>query len=279
MKTKIRTAGIGVVAVKGLFGVLACGLLLVVVPSAMWGQESEPGSESQRVDAEQRQQVREEVARRRAARQAGIAGPVPTQVTNPGPLAAESAAKRYDLEFPGGTPAQLVAAIRKASEGPCNLIIAPDVAELAIPPLSLGSTTTPRLLRSLAQILSSSNRATLFCEDRAYQDEAAVWVMVQDQNNRPSTSLRCQARNIDFLLIGYSVDEITNALSTAWKLQGNELPRFVYDKATTLLLVSGTDRQLGLMDEVLTQMNDSAKRRAREKASLVPESVKSGSLR
>lgn len=244
---------------------MLCGLLPAVSPVRGQEADSQPvPSQEKRVpagnqtDAERLQKVREEAARRRAARRAEAE--------------QASGVSRYDLEFPGGTPAQLVAAIRKASEGPCNLVIASNVAELSLPPLSLNSTTTTELLIALAQMFSQTGMVTL-SPGGSNVNETTVWILYR--NSRVS----CRVTNIEFLLAAYTVDEITNALTTAWKLQGREQPKYVYDKASGLLMVTGDDRQLELMNEVLVQMNEGVKKRARDKSASVPPAMKSASTK
>jgi hypothetical protein len=257
MKTKSCVTRPVIAVARGLSGVMVCGLLSMIVLPPAWGQEPKPG-DVKSVDVERMRRISKEVEQRRAA------------------VAAAYPEKRYDLEFPGGTPTQLVAAIRKASEGPCNLVIATDAAKLPLPPLSLDSTTTPEVLMALAQTLNNAGTAHLSVQVHGSTvKETTVWTLNRSNRNESPPLLSCQVTNIEFLLAAYTVDEITNALATAWKLQGGEPPKYSYDKATGLLMVAGDGRQLELVNNVLQQMNEGAKKRMRDKSASASTSAPS----
>ncbi len=56
---------------------------------------------------------------------------------------------RFNLDFAGGTPQQLVDAISKASGRPLNAIIAPEKANLTIPPLKMSDVDVVDLFQAL----------------------------------------------------------------------------------------------------------------------------------
>src|SRR5215469_2197083 len=55
----------------------------------------------------------------------------------------------FDLDFPGGTPADLVAAIEKATGKPLNAIISTEDADTQLPPLKMSKVVTPKLFGAL----------------------------------------------------------------------------------------------------------------------------------
>src|SRR5947208_7400417 len=65
--------------------------------------------------------------------------------------AGESESKRikFNLDFPGGTPAELVAAIQKASRRPLNAVIPVELANTQLPPLKMEGIDVPHLFSAL----------------------------------------------------------------------------------------------------------------------------------
>ena len=56
---------------------------------------------------------------------------------------------KFNLDFPGGTPKELVAAIEKAMGKPLNAIIPPEDADLQMPPLKMNDVVVPQLFAAL----------------------------------------------------------------------------------------------------------------------------------
>src|SRR5438876_8556041 len=56
---------------------------------------------------------------------------------------------KFDLDFAGGTPRQLVEAIEKASGRPLNAVILDDDAHFQLPPLKMRSVAVPELFAAL----------------------------------------------------------------------------------------------------------------------------------
>src|SRR6266536_6596664 len=79
----------------------------------------------------------------------------------PGPPARpsdpEASATRFDLDFPGGTPAQLVAAIEKASSIRVNVVIPTEHAAVQLPSLKMKSVTVQQLFMALEAGSQQSN--------------------------------------------------------------------------------------------------------------------------
>src|SRR5690242_14669816 len=55
---------------------------------------------------------------------------------------------RFDLDFPGGTPKELVAAIQKSMSKPLNVIIPDPFADTKIPALKMKNVDVPQLFRA-----------------------------------------------------------------------------------------------------------------------------------
>src|SRR5258708_6890202 len=67
---------------------------------------------------------------------------------------------RFDLDFPGGTPRQLVAAIQKAMGHPLNAIVPDEFADVKLPALKMDHVNVAQLFEALAVV--SQKRETVF---------------------------------------------------------------------------------------------------------------------
>jgi len=77
---------------------------------------------------------------------------------------------RFSLDFPGGTPAALVAAIQRATEKPLNAIVPDDYAEMHIPALKMSNVNVQTLFSALEQ----ASRKTQAYETGSYYGGGAV---------------------------------------------------------------------------------------------------------
>ncbi|HVM47093.1 MAG TPA: hypothetical protein VMU04_03650 [Candidatus Acidoferrum sp.] len=62
---------------------------------------------------------------------------------------AEAPLTRFNLDFPGGTPKDLVAAIEKAMGRPLNAIIPEEIASTRLPALKMSGVTVAQLFQAL----------------------------------------------------------------------------------------------------------------------------------
>ncbi|MHB8523085.1 MAG: hypothetical protein ACYDH9_20330 [Limisphaerales bacterium] len=92
-----------------------------------------------------------------------VSGQNPPQITAPYGLpirppqsAAEASFTKFNLDFPGGTPGELVKAIEKASGKPLNVIIALNSADAQLPPLKMTGVTVPKLFEALTAATMST---------------------------------------------------------------------------------------------------------------------------
>ncbi len=58
---------------------------------------------------------------------------------------------RFSLDFPGGTPKQLAAAIEKAGGKPLNVIVPDEYADTKLPPIKVTGVTVPQLFQTLSE--------------------------------------------------------------------------------------------------------------------------------
>lgn len=192
---------------------------------------------------------------------------------------------RFDLDFRGGTPKQMVQAIEKATGKPLNAIIPDEDADLQLPPLSVKNVTVPRLFHALE--LSSEKTETLVTgtysgayggtgTSSTYQNmrtrygfktdgdptENSIWYFYYDKLPKPPQSAEkssppaCKFYQLSgYLEAGYKVEDITTAIETGWKMLGEtNPPKISYHKDTRLLIAVGDESKLGLIQDVLNHL-------------------------
>ncbi len=185
--------------------------------------------------------------------------------------------QRFDLNFPGGTPHELVAGIEHITGKPLNAIIPAEDRDVQLPPVKLTSVTVPDLFRAL----NLTSRTHKLVQDRwvesAYEfqstgeGENAVWCF-QSRTSSPTPNV-CRFFQTAGLLDNFTIDDITTAIQTGWDLLGiNPKPRLKFHAETKLLIAVGPFDQLKLIDNVLEQLSmappkaeTAAERKAREK--------------
>src|SRR5215467_9004399 len=70
---------------------------------------------------------------------------------SPAPPQKAVGATRFDLDFPGGTPGDLVAAIQKAMGKPLNVIIPDEHVKVKLPALKMKNVNVAELFYALEQ--------------------------------------------------------------------------------------------------------------------------------
>lgn len=190
----------------------------------------------------------------------------PAQSQNPPALVPTGQPKpaltEFDLDFPGGTPAQLVAAIEKALSRPLNAIIQPEDGGRRLPPLKMSRVTVPKLFQALTS--ASTNRTQWLTPNISIQtsmgfltsggpenaSETSVWTFFV-QESRPPVECRFYLLT-PYLTKNLTVDDVTTAIQTAWKLRGDSpVPVINFHKETQLLIAVGEGWRLDTIDAVL----------------------------
>lgn len=175
---------------------------------------------------------------------------------------------KFNLDFPGGTPKQLVAAIEKAMGKPLNAIISPENADVKLPPLRMKDVNVQQLFTALERIslkqeaIPSGNSYSIFRYVHGFKtegplsDESIWYFWVEPSPVRPPAQASrkvCRYFSLaPYLDRGQTVDDITTAIQTGWKMLGDdEIPKISFHKETKLLIAVGDPGKLETIDAVL----------------------------
>jgi hypothetical protein len=181
--------------------------------------------------------------------------------------------QKFDLEFPGGSPSDLVSAIEKATGKPLNVIISKDDEKVEIPALKFKNITTPDLFRALTmaskkdQVVGpngSMHYNTFYTFETEGQGENAIFSFKSSNVSPPQKY--CRFYQLAEVLQNYSIEDITTAVQTGWKMLGvKSTPEIKFHPETKLLIAVGQPEQLRTIDDVLSGLR-SAPPKAQESA-------------
>lgn len=189
---------------------------------------------------------------------------------------------KFNLDFPGGTPAQLVKAIEKALGKPLNAIISDEDANVQLPPLKMNHVDVAQLFQALeaasrkAVSVESGNFGGPFAGSYSQQwtgysfkttseplSDDSIWYFHVEKPSLPqvisSPPKVCRFYSLTpYLDRGFTVDDITTAIQTGWKMSGaTPPPELNYHKETRLLIAYGEPSQLGTVENVLQSLPSS----------------------
>lgn len=193
---------------------------------------------------------------------------------------APTTLSRFDLDFPGGTPKQLVAAVQKAMGKPLNVIIPEEHAGMKLPALKMENVNVAELFEALESASLKTEayvtgrlvnpgvpsvpgapqwqqwKTTYGFKTESPVTDKSIWRFYVDAPpqtpfSEPAKSCRFYSLGT-FLESGYTVDDITTAIQTGWKMLGDkETPAISFHKDTKLLIAVGEPNKLETIDAVL----------------------------
>jgi hypothetical protein len=192
----------------------------------------------------------------------------------------------FNLDFPGGSPRDLVNAIEKATGKPLNVIIkTDDNHDVTLPALKLNGVNVAQIFQALESI-PTVGRSDVGGIDPATglpaphygftttgePTENSIWIFQPIGSNNPSPfgtrfvnprpaapEKICRFYSLaPYLERGFTVDDITTAIQTGWKMEEHGLsdgksniPEVNYHKETKMLIAYGDDEKLRMIDSVL----------------------------
>jgi len=213
------------------------------------------------------------------------AGPSPSMSPPEGYILvkATNSLPKFDLDFHGGTPKDLVKAIEKETDKPLNAIIPDDCADLKaqlFEVLIQASRKTQRYTvidpreRSIG-----GNGSDVYVNDSRYgfstvgvPTESSIWYFYWDRGSQFApwqilSSTVCKFYQLEpYLNAGYTVEDITTAVETGWKMLGvTKQPEITYHKDTKVLIAVGDEDKVVLIGDVLKQLSITPKEKSNDK--------------
>jgi hypothetical protein len=183
----------------------------------------------------------------------------------------EAELTRFDLEFPGGTPGELVAAIQRASGRRLNAIIPDAYVSYRLPPLKMAGVDVAQLFRALylsshtREILARGNSLTHVQSQSGFRTDGpisddSVWYFFVDGHAGRAPEVSRFYLLTPYLAQGLTVDDITTAIQTGWKMLGESPPpKISFHQETKLLIAVGEAHRLETIDAVLKALASSTR--------------------
>lgn len=190
---------------------------------------------------------------------------------------------RFDIDFPGGDPWELVSAIEKASGENINALIPERAKALKFPPFRMHGITSTEFFNASSGQSPKYKRVEEHQTGKKLQyfQDAYYWEPKQTKNGAPiiwilhfkehagtiTELIPLNAvipYNINKLLDKYTIDDITTAIDIAWQLSGREVEAVLkFHEETKLLVASGTEREINIMLEVIKTLEISLEKEAK----------------
>ena len=188
------------------------------------------------------------------------ATPVP-QASSAQPVAGgqQISWQKFDLEFRGGTPRELVSAIQKATGREINVIIPKEDENIEIPSMKFKSVTVPDLFKAISlasqkqEFVGGTIFNTYYSFDTEGHGEDAIYYF---KSNKPRPAQEfCKFYQLGEYLQNYSIEDITTAIQTGWKMLGvKSTPQLKFHPETKLLIAVGPVEQLRTINDVLQEL-------------------------
>ena len=192
---------------------------------------------------------------------------------------------KFNLDFPGGTPKELVAAIEKATGKPLNAIIPTEDATLQMPPLKMNDVDVVQLFQAVgaASLKQETRNTSMYYgggltpgysyttvntgygfKSEGQRSDDSIWYFYVENPPQPQFTLPSPAKACRFYQLrpnmdyGLTVDDITTAIQTGWKMMGDTSPPEIsFHKETKLLIAVGAPDKLEIIDNVLKALQPS----------------------
>jgi hypothetical protein len=225
---------------------------------------------------------------------------VPLLARAQNPVAAPNAAStqsfggeppaKFNLDFPGGTPQQLVKTIETSSGQPLNAIIPAEFADVKLPALKMRQVSVDDLFKGLelaSQRTITYPTAAVGFGGRAQRQYATartatgfrrtgnVWVFYHEKPAIPEEAQASRFYHLEPYLKTYKVGDIITAIRTAWKMLGEtKEPTLSFHEETKLLIAVGSQEQLQVIDDALAVLRPGPERRDPQSAETKPDTQK-----
>jgi hypothetical protein len=192
------------------------------------------------------------------------------------PVAPAGDLTRFDLDFRGGTPAELVEALDKALGKEINVIVVDSASKVRLPPVRVRNATVNDVFTAIAtasqrEVAVPSGGNTIqyklvqcrFTPTGATITDDTVWSFVSNETDLHEQSLRLSQpkRELahfqlrDYLSDSVNVEDITTAIRTGWEMIAvKNPPDLKFHKETGILIAAGDPKLLEQIPLVLQQL-------------------------
>jgi hypothetical protein len=176
------------------------------------------------------------------------------------PSGSQEPEARFNIDFPGGTPRELIAALNEASGTPVNAFIPETVHAFTMPPMKYYNVSVSEVLKPLQgrQVINvaeerGSRESDIQEISYRWSSSDNIWRMeVQDIYPSPPTQFIVAPFNVSHLLEAYTIDDITTTIDSAWKL--NRAPKeneIMFHPETKIILVKCPAEDMQVLSSVL----------------------------
>ncbi len=174
--------------------------------------------------------------------------------------------QKFDLDFPGGTPSEFVASVQRAAGRPVNVIIPLGQETVSLPAMRVKNVDVPQLFNALTKA-SQTSPVVRKIGDVYVHCQYGFMTNPQDTNDPLwyfyfHTDTPAERKSVSrfyqlapYIERGLSVDDITTAIETSWKMLGlAQTPKLSFHKETKLLIAVGDSEQLKTIDAALSAL-------------------------
>ena len=163
---------------------------------------------------------------------------------------------KFSLDFPGGTPKELVTAVEKAMGRQINVIVPDEYGNTKLPVFKMTNVTLPELFQAIGQaggglVVGNTGYSKYGFMTQGRPTDDSIWYFFA--NKAPPPTRVCRFYSLaPYVDRGMSVDDITTAIETGWKMLGETSPPAIsFHKDTKLLIAVGDPGKLETIDAVL----------------------------
>lgn len=173
----------------------------------------------------------------------------------------QPAPQKFNLDFRGGSPRDLVSAIQEATGKPLNALISKEDENVEIPAMKFKSVTVADLFVALTmasrrqeQVGNNIQQTSYSFETQGHGDDA-IYYFKYYRPVHTSPQEFCRFYQLGEDLQNYSIEDITTAIKTGWKMLGVKTePMLKFHRETKLLIAVGPADQLRTIDDALREL-------------------------
>jgi hypothetical protein len=176
---------------------------------------------------------------------------------------------KFDFEFPGGSPQELIVALNKRLNGTVNVILPNESQNIKVPALKVKDVTLPKIFAALQRAslrvytfdsTDGSKRTSLneFFEITTFDNPpkpSSIWSFRADRVGNPPEENVTRFYQLGRYLDNLKIDDIITAIQTGYRMQGSGPgPNLKFHPETKLLIAVGKSTDFSLIDGILKEL-------------------------